>query len=118
MREIICIVCPNSCLMTASGQNEVSGNKCPQGRDFAVSELVNPVRTISSTVKTIFPQTPVLPVRTASEIPKGKIFDVMREINKVVIDTPLQRGDVVIKNVLGLKVDVISTSGILAPIQK
>ena len=114
MKEIICIVCPNSCLMTASDQNEIRGNKCPRGRDFAVSELVNPVRTISSTVKTVFPQTPVLPVRTASEIPKGKIFDVMREINKVVIDKPLQRGDVVIKNVLGLEVDIIATSNVLS----
>ena len=93
------------------------GNRCRRGYDFACAELTNPMRTISSTVRTVFPGCPVLPVRVNTEIPKNRIFDVMREINRVVITEPVGRGDIVIPNVLGLHADVIATSNILRQLQ-
>jgi CxxC motif-containing protein len=115
-KELICIVCPNGCGLVAERDGEeirVTGNRCPKGETFAVTELTNPTRTISSTVRTTFPQALVLPVRVSAEIPKSRIFDVMAEINKVVVSTPVGRGDVIIKDVLGLGVDVIATSSLL-----
>ena len=70
-------------------------------------------RTVCTTVRTAFPAVPVLPVRVSAEIPKNRIFDVMREINNITVRTRLGRGDVVIGNVLGLGVDVVATSNIL-----
>lgn len=116
MKEFSCIVCPRSCLLTVSEDENgihVSGNTCNRGRDFAVSEVTAPKRTLCSTVKTAFPQAPVLPVRVSAEIPKEKIFDVMKEINKLTLERRVARGDTVIENVLGLGVDVISTSDLL-----
>lgn len=116
MRELVCIVCPRGCSLTIDGEGEsitVSGNFCKKGRDFAISEITEPKRTICSTVKTAFPQCPVLPVRVSTDIPKDKIFDVMKEINKVTVKEKIARGDVVIKNVLGLEADVIATSSML-----
>ncbi|MDO4556629.1 MAG: DUF1667 domain-containing protein, partial [Lachnospiraceae bacterium] len=49
-----------------------------------------------------------LPVKTSSDIPKGKITDVMGEINKVTVQSPVHVGDVIIKDVLGLGVDIVS----------
>lgn len=115
MREMICIDCPNSCQMIineSGGEIVVSGNLCKRGEKFAINELRNPTRSISSTVKTIFPGIPVIPIRVSSEIPKGRIFDVMKEINKVVIREAVSIGDVIIENVLGLNVDIIATSNI------
>jgi CxxC motif-containing protein len=114
--ELICIVCPNSCQMMIEDTGtsiKVSGNRCKRGEEFAVSEMIHPMRTISSTVKTNFPKVPVLPVRVSEEISKDKIFDVMREINKVVVTNPVSLGDIIIENVLGLKVNIIATSNIL-----
>ncbi len=114
MKELTCIVCPNGCELTIDEKTlEVKGNKCPRGADFAVNELKAPSRTISSTVKTSFKDVPVLPVRVSKEIPKEKIFEVMKEINRVTVDKRIKSGDVVIANVLGLNVDVIATSDIL-----
>lgn len=116
MKEFNCIVCPRGCLLRVTqGENgiEVSGNSCKRGHDFAVSEVTAPKRTVCSTVKTAFPQAPVLPVRVSAEIPKEKIFDVMREINNVLLTERVGRGETVIENVLGLGVDVISTSDLL-----
>lgn len=115
--EITCIVCPRGCPLVAERVGDsitVTGNKCKKGMTFAVEELTNPQRTICSTVKTVFPKAPVLPVRVSSDIPKSKIFDVMKEINGIVVTERIRRGDAVIKNVLGLNVDVIATSGVLS----
>lgn len=116
MSKLVCIVCPNSCELEINQTEdglEVSGNKCKRGVQFARDEMTAPKRTISSVVKTAFPEFPVLPVRVSAEIPKEKIFDVMHEINRVTVRKKLRRGDVVIKDVLGLGVDVISTSDVL-----
>lgn len=116
MRELVCIVCPRGCSLTIDGEGEnisVSGNFCKKGKDFAISEMTEPKRTICTTVKTAFPGCPVLPVRVSADIPKDKIFDVMEEINKVTVKEKIARGDVVIENVLGLSVDVIATSSML-----
>ena len=75
--------------------------------------MTEPKRTICSTVKTVFADVPVLPVRVSADIPKDRIFDVMREINSVTLDKRISGGDAVIENVLGLGVDVISTSNVL-----
>lgn len=116
MREMTCITCPNGCTLQVEeteGQIRVSGNRCKRGEAFAVSELTHPMRTVCSTVRTVYPEAPVLPVRVSAEIPKEKIFDVMREINQVLVDRRVGRGEVLIENVLGLGVDVIATSDLL-----
>ncbi|MEG1519853.1 MAG: DUF1667 domain-containing protein [Clostridia bacterium] len=114
MKEFVCIVCPNGCKLEVDEKNlTVVGNKCKRGETFGINEVTNPMRTICSTVKTIFEDSPVLPVRVSSDIPKDKIFEVMKEINKVVVSERIGRGDVVIKNVLGLGVDIIATSNLL-----
>ena len=116
MRELVCIVCPRGCTMhidEKDGETVVTGNSCRRGERFAVSEMTAPKRTICSTVRTAFDAVPVLPVRVSDEIPKDRIFDVMAEINKVCLQERVGRGEPVLKNVLGLGVDVIATSNIL-----
>lgn len=110
--ELVCIVCPKGCRMTIDENGTVSGNTCKKGEGFARSEMACPMRTVCSTVKTTFDSLPMLPVRTAGEIPKTKIAEFMSLISSVVVDKKLQRGDVVIKSVLGTGVDVIATESI------
>ena len=116
MKEFNCIGCPRGCLLRVEehgGEFTVTGNSCKRGHDFAVSEMTHPQRTICSTVKTVFAEVPVLPVRVSADIPKDMIFAVMDEINKVTLSKKVGRGDVIIGNVLDLGVDVISTSDVL-----
>jgi len=114
--EILCIVCPNGCRLHAEKNTEgyaISGNKCKRGIDFAMVEITNPTRSLTTTVRTSFPGVPVLPVRTAGEIPKGKIREVMDCINAITVSRPLGIGEIVAENILGLGTDVIITSNIL-----
>lgn len=117
MKKLVCIVCPNSCELEITADENgisVSGNKCKRGVQFATDEMTAPKRTISSVVRTAFPSVPVLPVRVSAEIPKERIFDVMQEINHVTLRKRVRRGEAVIENVLSLGVDVIATSDVLS----
>lgn len=53
MKEIVCIVCPNGCSLSCQAENGaivVTGNRCPRGRDYAITELTNPMRTLTTSV--------------------------------------------------------------------
>ena len=115
-QTMVCITCPRGCTMQVTREGDdiqVTGNSCKRGQQFAINELTHPMRTICSTVKTAFPDSPVLPCRVSCDIPKDQIFAVMREINKVVVTERIGRGDVIIPHVLGLEADVIATSDVL-----
>ena len=113
MKEFICIVCPRGCHLKVDDDMNVTGNTCPRGKVYALNEITNPTRMITSTVAIDSEELNRVPVMTSSPIPKGKIFDVMQEINKVRIKAPVKIGDVVIENVLGLNSNIIATRNIL-----
>ncbi len=118
MKNFTCIVCPNGCnLCIDESSLEVTGNTCKRGIDFAKNELTHPMRTIATTVRTSFKECPVISVRVTSDIPKEKIFDCMKEINKTVVSKKVKCGDVIIKNILGLGVDVIATTSRLMEVK-
>ena len=109
--EVVCIVCPNGCILRQTGPDgEWTGNRCPRGPVFAERERTAPTRSLTSTVRTVFPDCPVLPVRTAGEIPRDRVPDVMRALSGVRLTERLGIGEPVLRDVLGLGVDIITTS--------
>ena len=51
---------------------------------------------------------PVLPVRTAGEVPKALVHEVARALRTVTVHAPAAIGDVVLQNVCGTGVDVVA----------
>lgn len=111
--KFICIVCPRGCHLSVDENLNVTGNSCPRGKEYAINEVTNPTRTITSTVAISGGELHRLPVMTSSPIPKGKIFEVMQEIDKVRACAPVRIGDVIIRDVLGTGSDIIATRNIL-----
>lgn len=107
--DLVCIVCPRGCRLSVN-EGIVTGNACKRGEAFAISESTLPMRSVCSTVATVFKDYPVLAVRTDGEIPKEKIPMLMQEINGVVVKEKLKRGDVVIRGAVGTNVNVIATA--------
>lgn len=115
MKELICIVCPKGChLKVEESQMIVTGYSCLRGKEYAINELTNPQRMVTSTVKLISNDLKRLPVVTNKPIPKDKIFEVMNEINKVTVKAPIKIGDIIIENILGLNVNIIASRTIEA----
>lgn len=112
-RELTCIVCPRGCGLTVelsdSGEVlSVSGNLCPRGKTYAINECTNPMRVVTSTVRCADGE--VVAVKTSDNIPKERVFDVMKEINSTVAPAAVCVGDVIIENVLGLGVNIVATA--------
>ena len=113
-RELICINCPLGCQLTvtldAGEVVSVTGNSCKRGEAYGRKEVTNPTRIVCSSVPVAgSPQGGMVSVKTAQDIPKGKIFAVMEEISGAFVTPPVEIGDVVIANVAGTGVDVIAT---------
>ena len=104
-RNLTCIVCPIGCDIKVeyNGKNVISvtGNTCPRGKVYAESEVVSPVRTVTSTVKSIDGK--IIPVKTLTPISKEKVFDAMKIINSAKPRLPICAGDVIIEDVFGAK---------------
>ncbi len=118
MKKLICIICPRGCHLEVSDDFKVSGNFCKRGEVYAINELTNPTRIVTSTVTINNGEINRCPVVTSKPIPKEKIFDIMNEIHKVKIDAPIMIKDVIIKDILGLNIDVIATRTILKKNEK
>ncbi len=112
MKELTCIVCPRGCRLTIDDELNVTGNSCPRGAQYAKDELTNPKRMITSFVRVKNRENTVVSVKTSTSIPKGMIFDVMNEIDKVRVSAPTKIGDIAIKNVLNTGADIIITKNI------
>jgi CxxC motif-containing protein len=127
MKEIICITCPKGCHLKVDEETfAVTGNSCPRGAVYGANELRSPVRVVTSTVVVstspdkgrgtgeagggVTPRR--LPVKTDRPIPKGKMFEVMAEINRLRVKPPVQVGDVLIPNVAGTDGNVVATKNL------
>ena len=111
--SLTCIICPIGCRITigaVNGDYVFSGNKCPKGAEFARMEITAPLRTLTTTVRTIFPGMPVLPVRTSGEVPKARLTEIIRELSKVVVTEKINIGETVVADILGTGCDIIATS--------
>ena len=113
-RELICIGCPMGCQMTVQTDGgrvvSVSGYTCPRGKAYAEKEVTNPTRIVTSTVKVVGGEKERVSCKTAQDIPKGKIAEVMADINAACVSAPVRIGDVLIKNAAGTGVAVIATA--------
>ena len=110
MKELICIVCPKGCHLKVDENNDyaVTGNGCPRGAEYGKAELTNPTRVVTSTVRCSGSALPRCPVKTNGAIPKGMIFEIMKALDEVELTAPVAVGQVVIENVCGTGVNVVS----------
>lgn len=111
MRNITCTVCPMGCSLVVSkvnGEYKVEGNTCKRGAKYGVEEVTNPRRVITTTVKLNGGYLNLLPVKTNDSVPKELMFDIMKLLDNVEVNAPVSVGDVIVKDVLGTGVDVVS----------
>ena len=115
-RELTCIGCPMGCPLTVELENgavtAVYGNTCPRGDAYARKEVTAPTRIVTSTVRVTGGTLAMVSCKTRSDIPKGKIFDVVRALKDVEVSAPITIGQVLAENVAGTGVDIIATKNI------
>lgn len=109
-RNMVCIVCPLGCrLDVEAGEGiHVTGNGCKRGIEYAVKECTNPTRSLTTTIAVDHGEIPVVPVKTAGEVPKVRIMECMKVIGRIRVEAPVRAGDILLRDLLGMGVDVIA----------
>ena len=114
--NLTCIGCPLGCPIEVMMDDDsnillVSGNSCPRGDKYARKDVTAPTRIVTSSVR-VFGSVKgerMVPVKTASDVPKKSIMEVIRDLRGVSVPCPVHIGDVLVKNVAGTGVDMIAT---------
>jgi Uncharacterized protein with conserved CXXC pairs len=97
----------------------VTGNRCPRGAAYAREELLAPKRTVTATCRLRLPEGAEVdrglgapsrvPCRTRGAFPKERVSELLAAIYALELEPPIRRGDVLIKDALGLGIDVVAT---------
>ncbi|MGN1350702.1 MAG: DUF1667 domain-containing protein [Anaerovoracaceae bacterium] len=118
-RSLFCIRCPKGCLIKVTDRGaagaagnasglQISGNKCPNGSDYALQEIFSPRRVVTSTV--LVADGSLLPVKTSGPVPRDRMADVIEACRRVRLDAgKIAVGQVIIADVCGTGADLIST---------
>lgn len=116
VRQLTCIGCPMGCSLTVELEQgipkKVTGNTCPKGAEYAKKEVVDPRRIVTSTVRVLGGAAPVVSCKTAQDIPKAMIFDIIAALARCTVPAPVAMGDVLLPNVCGTGVNVVATKAV------
>ena len=116
-KAIRCIICPTGCLINisraADGEFIIEGHSCQRGEVYAKEEFIAPKRILTTTIRVENGFLPLIPVRSDTPIPKEKLQDTLKEIAKTKVKAPIKMGDILIKQVLGLDVNIIASRDLI-----
>jgi CxxC motif-containing protein len=112
--ELICIMCPLACHVMVTVDDagnilNVANHQCKEGKEYAVAEYRFPARVLTTTILTAGASRHLLPVRSSKPIPKIRLMEVMYSLNKIRIKPPVKIGQVIVHNIAGTGVDMVST---------
>ena len=115
-QNIRCIICPIGCtarVKISGGKCTIQeGYKCKHGFQYAENESLNPQRVVTSSILVEGGEWPLVSVKTSRPVPKEMVFPIMEVMKKQRIHAPVSMGQVVIRNVLGLNADIVTTKSI------
>ncbi len=118
---LTCIICPMGCSMEIELETDSNGinkvisvkdNGCKRGEHYASKELQNPTRTLTSTIKVNGGTLPVVPVKTAGEVPKKILLQCMEVVRRASCNAPVKRGDILLYDILGTGINLIACADV------
>jgi CxxC motif-containing protein len=116
-KKIVCIQCPMGCrLLIKIDENgkfvDASGNRCPNGYNYAKQEVENPHRVLPTNVFVEGGTLPLVSVKTDKPVPKSMIGEIMKIIKVTHTKAPVKIGDVIISNILNTGSNIVATRNV------
>lgn len=112
--EITCVVCPVSCPVEVEwtpeeGITRLEYNQCKLAYEYVASELFDPRRTVTTSVRVRGGTMPLASVKSAQSIPKAQVFQAMDQISGLEVDAPIDVGDVILPDLVGTDIPLVAT---------
>jgi len=111
-KNVTCISCPLGCRIHVEKKGDritVVGHMCKKGEEYAIQEVKDPRRVLTTTVKVEGGRQCLLPVRSEKQIPKDLVKKCVIELSKIGIKAPIKCRDLVYKNILETGTNIIAT---------
>lgn len=115
-KEITCIACPRGCRLVLEAENRdepVRGFLCPKGKEYGEQELKEPLRMLTTTVRTVSVEQPRLPVKLSCPVPLHRIRDFINAVNRLTLERSCRPGDVLAVDLLGSGADLLATGELI-----
>jgi CxxC motif-containing protein len=113
IKVIRCIVCPTGCSIKVIGKDPKNvtfeGYTCNRGLEYAEQEFREPKRILTTTMKVENGSLPLVPVRTDKPLLKDRLTEALKVIAQSQTKAPVKMGDVLIKNILDLDINIIAS---------
>lgn len=107
-KTITCIMCPNGCEIAY----DLSGGMCGKGPEYVKNEILNPTRTLTSSVLVKDGMLPLISVKTSAGIPKEKLMEGMKLVSKLSVAAPVEAGQILYKDFIEAGIDLIATKSV------
>ncbi len=108
-KTITCILCPNGCEITY----DLNGGMCGKGPEYVKNEILDPRRTLTTSVRVIGGNLPLVSVKTTGTIPKEKLKAAMKIVSELTVTAPVELGNVILKDLIEEGVDLIATKSVM-----
>ncbi|MHA2182002.1 MAG: DUF1667 domain-containing protein [Promethearchaeota archaeon] len=92
-----------------SGELIIDGHSCKRGEVYAREEFIAPRRILTTTIRVKDGLLPLIPVRSDNPLPKERLREALKEIAITKVKAPIKMGDILLKNVLGLEINIIAS---------
>lgn len=119
--EKVCIMCPIGCSLTITSKDTevtVEGHQCKRGEVYGTQEVTNPMRTVTTSVSIRGGEMPRISLRTAAEVPKSLMFEVVKAMKSIHLKAPIHVGEVVLENVAKTSVMVVATTTVATSVSR
>lgn len=117
-RTLTCINCPLGCqievTLDGGAVQSVTGNTCKRGAEYAAKEVTHPTRIVTTSVfvRGSREDAATVSCKTATDVPKERMLDVIAALRGVTVSAPVHIGDVLVADVAGTGVNIVATKNI------
>ena len=112
-KHFTCILCPKGCGINVIFEDktilEIQEAGCKKGAAWAEQELLNPKRTLCTSIRVIGGTEPLVSVKTDREIPLKDIPKVMEVIKQTTVEAPIVFGTIAVMNPCNAAYSLLTT---------
>ena len=88
----------------------VTGNRCIRGKKYALAEISNPTRILTTTIR-VKNSPYMLSVKSSGGIAKDKIFECIQILKEIEVQAPISMNEIIV-NILDSGIDIVATKSI------
>lgn len=110
--KLTCINCPLGCALEVRYIDEeyvVTGNRCIRGKKYALAEISNPTRILTTTIR-VKNSPYMLSVKSNGGIAKDKIFECIQILKEIEVQAPISMNEIIVANILDSGIDIVATN--------